>query len=141
MGRRRSLTPKALGYEEVLVVQHRKRHTKPLRRLYSVKRRITDPINEDFFTEMEIIVPHPTLDCPIPCCLVFIEGSNGKLWFRASIEALIGFFGLNEPDIAGLREALRRAEAIAEGYKQVQREIAGLLREQENLLREQEKIK
>jgi len=130
---------KITGYEEQVILHHRRKRKKPLSRLYSVKRRVTDPVNEAFFAEMEIIVPHPSFETPIPCVIVFMQSSNGRCWFRANVDSLVGFFGLNDQDIAGIREALQRAEDLASRYEQAQREVMAILREQENLLRDQEK--
>ena len=69
----------------------------------------------DFYVRMEIMVPHPTFDCPKPCVFVLMQRATQKMWFRLkSPEDLKALFGLNEQDIEGVRGALERAEQIAE---------------------------
>jgi len=133
---RRTITPKNLGYDEVFVVQHRKRRTRPLERLYSVTREVEEG-NPGFYVKMQIMVPHPSFDNPYPCVFVLIQNATSKLWFRLkSLEDLKAFFGLNEQDLTGLAKALEKAKALAEGLKQGQGIIS---RELENISRELEK--
>jgi len=117
---RRTITPKNLGYDEVLVVQHRKRKTKALQRLFTVKRRCE--AMPGFWIEMEVMVPHPTFDSPIPCAFLLMQNATGKLWQRfEKVDDLKGFLNLNEQDLTALNSALQKARAIAENLKEAQK--------------------
>lgn len=119
MPKKERLTPKALGYEELLVVVRRpKRKTKPLSRLYSVVREIEEA-DPGFHVKMEIMVPHPSFENPKPCVFVLLQRATQRIWFRLkSWKDVQALFGLNEQDLAGLEQALAEAERIAEALKE-----------------------
>jgi len=129
---RRTITPKNMGYEEVLVVQHRKRRTRALQRLFTVKR--SCEAMPGFWIEMEIMVPHPTLDSPHPCAFLFLQNSAGKIWQRFTrVEDLRAFLNLNEQDLEGLTSALEKAKSIAEQLIEAQKLISDNLSENQNI--------
>ena len=125
MSRRERLTPKSLGYEEVAVIQYRRRRTRVLRRLYSIVREVEEA-DPNFSVRMEIMVPHPTFENPNPCVFVLLQRATQKMWFRLkSWEDVQALFGLNEQDLAGIAKALEKAEEIACELREA-REIAEL---------------
>lgn len=77
---------------------------------------------------MEICVPHPTLDAPRAAIFVFLQSSNGRMWFSlASVADLRTLFLLNEQDGAAISDALAKATSIAQGYQVAKVELDSVL--------------
>jgi len=128
------VSPKSLGYTEIAEITHRKRKPKRLSRLYSVRRQ--SQTLRGYQIKMEIFVPHPSFDSPVPAIFLLIQNPTGKLWERFnSVEALQGFLSLNEQDLAGLQDALDQARDMAERLEKARDEATtalSLAREPEN---------
>lgn len=120
------MNPKSLGYTEIAEITHRKRKPKRLSRLYSVKRQ--SQTLRGYQIKMEIFVPHPSFDSPVPAIFLLIQNPTGKLWERfSSVEALQGFLNLNEQDLSGLQDALNQARDMAERLEKAQAEAMNAL--------------
>ena len=47
-----------------------------------VRKKIVDPFNPNAYLNLEIFVPKPTKENPLPCLLVSIRNGHTKLFFR-----------------------------------------------------------
>ncbi len=60
-----------------------------IQKLAWIRKKIADPYNAKAWLDLELFVPKPTRDNPLPCILVSIRNGHSKLFFR--LEDVSGF--------------------------------------------------
>src|SRR3989304_1061819 len=85
-------------------------------------RKIEDPYNRNFYTDLEVFVLKPTIEYPLPCILVSIRNGHQKLFFRVgNVKGVLLAFKLPESArerlSLALVEANHEADRIEQDYK------------------------
>jgi len=93
-----------------------------IRKLAGFERDIPDPYNKNFHAHIEVFVPKPARDNPLPCILISIRNGHQKLFFRVASVAEISK-ALRVPRNASVRlkaalvEANYEADRIEQDYR------------------------
>ena len=96
-----------------------KKGYKRIKKLGGFSRNIEDPYNKGFFTHLEVFVPKPDKDNPLPCILISIRNGHQKLFFRvASIDDITNSFRVPRDARVRLQAALVAANIEADQIEQ-----------------------
>lgn len=88
-------------------------------KLAGYQKKIVDPYNPKHSTLMEVFVPKPTEEAPLPCVLVSIRNGHQKLFFRAeSLNALKSIFKIPRDAKLRIESALVTANIEADRIEQ-----------------------
>lgn len=80
---------------------------------------IVDPYNPKHSTRLEVFVPKPTDEVPLPCVLVSIRNGHQKLFFRAeNLKALKDIFKIPKDAKLRIESALVTANIEADKIEQ-----------------------
>jgi len=93
-----------------------------IQKLAWVRKKVQDPFNPTKWIDIELFVPKPTNENPLPCILVSIRNGHSKLFFRlADVAGYTGAFSLSrrmkDKLKAGLQEANIEADEIEHEMK------------------------
>ncbi len=86
-----------------------------IQKLAWVRKKIVDPYNPKAWLDLELFVPKPTRDNPLPCILVSVRNGHSKLFFRLQdVSDFVKGFSLTRRMKERLKLGLVQANAEAD---------------------------
>ncbi len=86
-----------------------------LRKIAWFKRKVIDPYSPSNYVELEVFVPKPDKENPLPCILVSIRNGHSRLFFRcANVKEYLKAFSLSREVRARLQTGLLTANIEAD---------------------------
>jgi hypothetical protein len=86
-----------------------------IQKLAWVRKKVQDPFNPTKWVDIELFVPKPTTDNPLPCILVSIRNGHSKLFFRLSdVTGYVRAFSISRRMKDKLNAGLQEANIVAD---------------------------
>lgn len=98
----------------------RKRVKRRIPKLWEFDRKLYDPYTPKHYVKVQMFIPNPTLEAPLPAVLVMIATAHRSVLFRlASPDDLPGVMFLPPEELLKARQALQDAKLAADDIERM----------------------